>query len=221
MKDHVLARRRGRRPLLPCEARDGRRTISASAARPRVAQKSPAPKDRRRRAEGRHVFEGVWKTLTRPKRRRRVPPPPLFHRVFPHHLQAEPGQARTLCARRPFTVTDRCRPHLTNFGPTYFSSARRHEDVWHRVPRSLPHLHLFKSLREHGFMVRPLDIALFWSPPRSPLLRRHNLLLRRGGDRKGRREKWVFVDRLRMPASEGDMASRAKKVVPTSAGALP
>lgn len=32
MKDHVLARRRGRRRLLPCEARDGRGTISARAA---------------------------------------------------------------------------------------------------------------------------------------------------------------------------------------------
>lgn len=77
MKDHVLARRRGRRRLLPCEARDGRGTISASAARPRVAQKSSAPKDRRRRAEGRDVLEGVWKTLTRPNRRQRVPPPSL------------------------------------------------------------------------------------------------------------------------------------------------
>lgn len=76
-------------------------------------------------------------------------------------------------------------------------------------------------MREHGFMVRPLDIALFSSPPRSPLPRRHNLLLRRGGDRKARGEKRVFVDRLRMPAFEGNIASRAKKVVPTSAGALP
>lgn len=67
-------------------------------------------------------MEGVWRRgfLTRRNRRRRLPPHLRNHCVFPRHLQAEPEQARTLCARRPFTVTDRRRPHLTNFRPRVF-----------------------------------------------------------------------------------------------------